>query len=68
MSSAPKMKLLTQKTKIGDFKFKIAIRQLIKPFIIKFLAFLREAKSFDSLSCKDETIEFMFFSLLMNKF
>ena len=38
MSSAPKMKLPTQKTKIGDFKFKIAIHQLIKLFIIKFLA------------------------------
>ena len=49
MSSAPKMKLPTQKTKIGDFKFKIAIHQLIKPFIFKFLAFLREAKSFGDL-------------------
>ena len=64
MSSAPKMKLPTQKTKIGDFKFKIVIHQLIKPFSTKFLAFLAE----QSLSCKDETIEFMFFSLLMNKF
>ena len=63
MSSAPKMKLPTQKTKIGDFKFKIAIYQLIKPFIFKFLAFLAE----QSLSCKDETIEFAFFSLLMHK-
>ncbi|WP_181001160.1 hypothetical protein [Campylobacter concisus] len=36
------MKLLTQKTKIGDFKFKIAIYQLIKPFSIKFLVFLAE--------------------------
>lgn len=44
MSSAAKMKLLTQKTKIGNFKFKIAIYQLIKPFIIKFLAFLAGVK------------------------
>ena len=44
MSSSPKMKLLTQKTKIGDFKFKIAIYQLIKPFIIKFLALLAGVK------------------------
>lgn len=42
MSSSPKMKLLTQKTKIGNFKFKIAIHQLIKLFIIKFLVFLAE--------------------------
>ena len=44
MSSAPKMKLPTQKTKIGDFKFKIAIYQLIKPFSIKFLAFFNRVK------------------------
>lgn len=44
MSSASKMKFLTQKTKIGDFKFKIAIYQLIKPFIFKFLAFFNRAK------------------------
>ena len=44
MSSAPKMKLPTQKTKIGDFKFKIAIYQLIKPFIFKFLVFFNRAK------------------------
>ena len=42
--SAPKMKLPTQKTKIGDFKFKIAIYQLIKPFSIKFLAFFNRVK------------------------
>lgn len=45
MSSAPKMKLPTQKTNIGDFNFKIAIHQLIKSFIIKFLAFLAEWQS-----------------------
>ncbi|WP_459816218.1 hypothetical protein [Campylobacter concisus] len=44
MSNAAKMKLLTQKTKIGNFKFKIAIHQLIKPFIFKFLAFFNRAK------------------------
>ncbi|MBF0928496.1 MAG: hypothetical protein HXK56_06595 [Campylobacter concisus] len=44
MSSAPKTKLPTQKTNIDDFKFNIAIYQLIKPFIIKFLAFFNRAK------------------------
>ncbi|WP_181001290.1 hypothetical protein [Campylobacter concisus] len=42
MSSTAKMKLPTQKTNIDDFKFKIAIHQLIKPFSIKFLVFLAE--------------------------
>ncbi len=63
MSSAPKMKLLTQKTKIGNFKFKIAIHQLIKLFIIKFLAFLREAKSFGSLFCNNKMINLSFFAI-----
>jgi len=63
MSSSPKMKLLTQKTKIGDFKFKIAIYQLIKPFSIKFLAFLREAKSFGSLFCNNKMINLRFFAI-----
>ena len=63
MSSAPKLKLLTQKTKIGNFKFKIAIYQLIKPFIFKFLAFLREAKSFDNLSCNNKMINLSFFAI-----
>ena len=57
----------SKKTKIGDFKFKIAIHQLIKPFIFKFLAFLREVKSFDSLPCNNKMINLRF-SLLMNKF
>ena len=61
MSSAPKMKLPTQKTKIGDFKFKIAIHQLNKPFIIKFLAFLREVKSFGNLFCSLKMINLSFF-------
>lgn len=62
MSSAPKMKLLTQKTKIGDFKFKIAIYQLIKLFSIKFLAFLREAKSLGNLLC-NKMINLSFFAI-----
>ena len=49
--------------KIGDFKFKIAIHQLIKPFIFKFLAFLREAKSFDNLLCNNKMINLHFFAI-----
>ena len=63
MSSAAKMKLLTQKTKIGNFKFKIAIHQLIKPFSIKFLAFLREAKSLGNLLCNNKMINLRFFAI-----
>ncbi|MBF0924296.1 MAG: hypothetical protein HXK59_08620 [Campylobacter concisus] len=63
MSSAPKLKLLTQKTKIGDFKFKIAIRQLIKPFIFKFLVFFNRAKSFGNLFCNNKMINSSFFAI-----
>lgn len=66
MSSAPKMKLLTQKTKIGDFKFKIGIFCASSSSLFSssvpslFSSIFSRAKSFGSLSCNNEMIEFAF--------